>query len=78
MLLFIENSTLQMKQFNSTFQAFLTAYVFYALKFVWFDSLHLSQQFFSYAEKGLRGLNQLCLAQGHNAMTLVRLERPPP
>ena len=44
-----------------------------------FDSLRLSQRSFSNVGTGLPGLNQnqqglMCLAQGHNAVMLVRLE----
>ena len=44
------------------------------------DSFHPSQQSFNYVVTGLPGLNQyikqglMCLAQGHNTVTLVRLE----
>ena len=47
-----------------------------------FDYLRPSQQSFSYVETGLPGLNQYqarinCLAQGHNAVTLMGLEPSP-
>ena len=48
-----------------------------------FDSLHPSQQFFSYVGTGLPGLTStmqglMCLAQGHNAVTPVRHEPATP
>ena len=47
--------------------------------FVWFDSLHLSQQVFSFVRTGIPGMNQskqglMCLAQGHNTLTPVSLQ----
>ena len=32
--------------------------IWHFIRFVWFDSLHPSQQFFNHVRKGLPGLNQ--------------------
>ena len=48
--------------------------------FVWFDSLCPSQQVFSYVVTGWTSTKQglMCQAQGHNAVTWVRLKPPAP
>ena len=40
--------------------------------FVWFDSLHPSQQYFSYVGTGLPGLNQYCARTWANVSVIMK------
>ena len=56
------------------FKCLLLSNLKHFVLFVWFESLCLSQQFFSHAGTGFPGLNSTkqqikCLAQGHNTVT---------